>query len=82
MPFHDLFAGAANSGRNRHPDGQVREEKWTAKKLGGKGFSAGQVGRGEQRPHGKRRSWFERRYGLIQNIFGRLFFGNFGLGGI
>ena len=82
VPVNAFLVGMARAGRNRHTNGHVREEEWTCEKLGSERFGAGQVGRGEHGPYGKRRSGIELGYGLIQDIFVRLFLGNFGLGRI
>jgi len=82
VPVNDFVASCTTPGKNRHTNRDVREDECTGEKFGCKRLGAGQVGWGEHGPDGQRRSRFERRYGLVENIFVRLFLGNFGLGRI
>jgi len=82
MLVKDSVVFGANPGRNRRTDRHVRKEEATGEKLGGNRFAAGQVGRGEHGTDGQRQYRVDLGYRLVENIFGRLFFGNFGLGGV
>ncbi len=79
LPVNDGLSGGAVSGNHWHREWHVGENKARSEKLGRSRLAGGQVGR---KSNGRSSGWCngDRRYGLIEHIFGGLFIGNIGHG--